>query len=201
MLVAVTGNMGAGKTTLAAMLEDLGARRIDADALARQVVDESEDLRCRLAEAFGEDLLDGEGRLDRRGLARRALADEEGRQRLEELVRPELEARIWEALREGEAGGGIVLLDAPLVFEWGLQDRFDAVILVNTESGLATQRVARKRGLAPEEVRQRRALQQNDTPEGSVDYEVSNNGDLGSLRSQAARVWEGLEQRQDRREA
>ena len=195
MLVAVTGNMGAGKTTLTAMLEDLGARRIDADVLARQVVDESEGLRRRLADAFGEDLLDGEGRLDRRGLARRALADEEGRQRLEELVRPELEPRIWEALQEAEAGGGIVLLDAPLVFEWGLQDRFDAVILIRTESGLAAQRVARERGLAPEEVSQRRALQQDDIPEGSVDYEVSNDGDLRSLRIEAARVWEGLEQR------
>ena len=198
MLVALTGNMGAGKTTLAAMLEDLGARRIDADVLARQVVDESEGLRRRLADAFGEDLLDGEGRLDRRGLARRALADAGGRQRLEELVRPELEPRIWEALREAEAGGGIVLLDAPLVFEWGLQDRFDAVILIRTESGLATQRVARERGLAPEEVSQRRALQQDDIPEGSVDYEVSNDGDLRSLRIEALRVWEGLQERHGR---
>ena len=201
MLVAVTGNMGAGKTTLAAMLENLGARRIDADVLARQVVDASEGLRRRLAGAFGEDLLDSEGRLDRRGLARRALVDEEGRRRLEELVRPELEPRIWQALREAEAGGGIVLLDAPLVFEWGLQDRFDAVILIRTESGLATQRVTRERGLAPEEVRQRRAIQQGDIPEGSVDYEVSNDGDLRSLRSEALRVWEGLQQRQDGREA
>ena len=201
MLVAVTGNMGAGKTTLAAMLEDLGARRIDADVLARQVVDESEGLRCRLADAFGEELLDGEGRLDRRGLARRAFADEEGRQRLEELVRPQLEPRIWEALREAEAGGGIVLLDAPLVFEWGLQDRFDAVVLVKTESGLATQRVSRERGLAPEEVRQRRAAQQDDIPEGSVEYVVNNDGDLQSLRIEAVRVWKGLKQRQDGREA
>ena len=175
------------------MLEELGARRVDADLLARKVVDESPGLRRRLAAAFGQDLLDTEGRLDRRGLARRALADARGRRRLEELVRPELESRIWRALQEAEAAGGIVLLDAPLVFEWGLQDRFDAVVLVKTESGLAAERVAGDRGLPADEVRQRRSLQQHDTPEGAVDFEVGNDGDLRALRGQAARVWEALQ--------
>ena len=190
MLVAVTGNMGAGKTTLARMLEGFGARRVDADLLARQVVDESPDLRRRLADAFGRDLLDDEGGLDRRALARRALADEEGRRRLEELVRPELEPRIWQALETAGTGGGIVLLDAPLVFEWGLQDRFDAIVLVTTEPGIATERVARDRGLGPEEVRQRRSAQQA-AVEGA-DFEVRNDGDLGDLRRQAGQVWEDL---------
>ena len=192
MLVAVTGNMGAGKTTLARMLEDLGARRVDADLLARQVVDESAELRRRLADAFGRDLLDSDGRLDRRTLARRALADEEGRRRLEGLVRPELEPRIWRALGEAAAGGGIVLLDAPLVFEWGLQDRFDALVLVKTRSEVAAERVARHRGIRPEEVRQRRSVQQAAAPEG-VDFEVRNEGDLDDLRRQAGQVWAGLQ--------
>ena len=195
MLVAVTGNMGAGKTTLARMLEDLGVRRVDADLLARQVVDESPDLRCRLADAFGRDLLDSEGRLDRRSLARRALSDEEGRRRLEKLVRPELEPRIWQALEEAGTGGGIVLLDAPLVFEWGLQDRFEAVILVKTRSEIATERVSRDRGLPPGEVRQRRSAQSTAPPEG-VDFEVCNDGDLQDLRRQAGRVLEGLKRMQ-----
>jgi dephospho-CoA kinase len=201
MLVAVTGNMGAGKTTLAGMLESLGARRVDADLLARQVVEESAGLRDRLADAFGRDLLDGEGGLDRRGLARRALADEQGRRRLEGLVRPELEPRIWRALRAAEAGGGIVLLDAPLVFEWGLQNRFDAVILVKTRSGVAAERVSRDRGIGPEEVRQRRSVQQATAPEGAVDFEVHNDRDLQVLRTQAARVWEGLQRMHSGREA
>ena len=197
MLVAVTGNMGAGKTTLARMLEGFGARRIDADLLARQVVDASPDLRRRLADAFGADLLDEEGGLDRRALARRALADEEGRRRLEELVRPELEPRIWQALETAGTGGGIVLLDAPLVFEWGLQDRFDAIVLVTTQPGIATERVARDRGLRPEEVRQRRSAQLA-AVEGA-DFEVCNDGDPGELRRQAGQVWEGLGRMRDGR--
>lgn len=200
MRVAVTGNMGAGKTTLARMLEDFGARRIDADLLARQVVDESPDLRRRLADTFGQDLLDAEGGLARRALARRALVDPAARRRLEGLVRPVLEPRIWRALGTAGAGGGIVLLDAALVFEWGLQDRFDALVLVRTEPRVAAERVARARGFRPEEVRQRRSAQQAVPPEG-VDFEVCNDGDLRDLRRQARHVWEGLKRMRAGRQA
>lgn len=190
MLVAVTGNMGSGKTTFCGMLAVRGARLVDADVLARQVVEESEDLRSLLAAAFGADLLDAAGRLDRRDLAARALATESGRCQLETIVRPRLEPRIWHELADAEKDAEIVVLDAPLVFEWGIQDRFDAVVVLTAAADIAAQRVWAGRGLSPAEVSQRRAAQcpAKDLREG-VDYGIDNSGSLAELEVAAQRIW------------
>ncbi|SVB86191.1 uncharacterized protein METZ01_LOCUS239045, partial [marine metagenome] len=117
MRVAVTGNIGSGKSTFARLLEERGARLVDADALSRRVVDESAPLKRQLADAFGEDLLDEEGgHLDRRGLARRALVDGPSRRRLEGIVRPHLQPVIAAELAAAELASPVVVLDAPLVF-------------------------------------------------------------------------------------
>jgi dephospho-CoA kinase len=199
MLVAITGNIGVGKSTLARLLEGLGARRIDADGLARQVVEEDAGLRSRLADAFGGDLLNAEGVLDRRGLARRALADEESRRQLEAIVRPQLEPLIWHQLHEAESGGAIVVFDAPLVFEWGMQDRFDAVVLVTAAPERATDRVASERGLSAGEVVQRRAAQLAEPNPGTVDFRIDNDGERAQLEAQAVALWNRLQPAQTTR--
>ena len=195
MRVAVTGNIGSGKTTFASMLAALGAVRVDADVLARMVVDESPVLRQRLAEAFGADLLDGDGRLDRRALGRRALADSVSRQRLEELVRPHLEPRIWQALAAAEAEARVVVFDAPLLFEWGLEDRFDVVVLVTAAAETADARVVAGRGVSTEEVAERRAALRRTTQRQGVDFVVDNDGSLDDLRRAAAQIAAAVQQR------
>lgn len=190
MLVGVTGNIGSGKSALAGMLAQLGAQVVDADALARQVVDGSPELRRALAAAFGADLLDAKGGIDRRELARRALADGAGRRRLEAIVRPQLEPRIWQALVAAGSEGHVAVLDAPLLFEWGIADRFDLVVRVVAEADTAAARVAAARGWSVDEVHRRRGAQIRQ-PEGVAIrcVDVDNNGTLEDLRAAALRVW------------
>lgn len=191
MWVAVTGNIGSGKSTFAACLRECGAVVVDADAEARRVVDESQALRQELADAFGSDLLDSDGVLDRRALAARALGDAESRQRLERIVRPHLEPRLYRALQQSDADH--VVLDAPLVFEWGIQDWFDRIYWIRTADATAAARVSSSRGMSTDEVAQRRAAQiRHDHIDDDRVIPVDNNGSLDDLRATARQLWTDL---------
>lgn len=190
MLVAVTGNMGSGKSTLARMLRDRGAALVDADAESRRVVEESPELRRELAAAFGGDLLQ-DGVLNRRELARRALADEAGRQGLEALVRPHLEPRLRAAIEREAASSPVVVFDAPLVFEWGIGSWFDRIYVVRTDMTRAAERVAAQRGLSADEVHQRRRAQLASGEHDDL-RAVDNNGSLDDLRAMSEQIWNDL---------
>ncbi len=193
MRVAVTGNIGSGKSTFARLLEERGARLVDADALSRRVVDESAPLKRQLADAFGEDLLDEEGgHLDRRGLARRALVDGASRRRLEGIVRPHLQPVIAAELAAAELASPVVVLDAPLVFEWGIEDWFARVFVISADADSAVARVAASRDMSVDEVRQRHRAQFSDARRPGTFEVVDNNGSLDDLRSMADKIWNDL---------
>ena len=192
MRVAVTGNIGSGKSTVARLLEGRGARLVDADALSRRVVDESAPLKRQLADAFGEDLLDEEGHLDRRGLARRALVDGPSRRRLEGIVRPHLQPVIAAELAAAELASPVVVLDAPLVFEWGIEDWFARVFVISADADSAVARVAASRDMSVDEVRQRHRAQFSDAQRSGAFEVVDNNGSLDDLRSMADKIWNDL---------
>ncbi|MDA0335943.1 MAG: dephospho-CoA kinase [bacterium] len=192
MRVAVTGNMGSGKSTLARMLQELGASLVDADALARRVVEEDPEVRRDLVAAFGSDLIDTNGALDRRALARRALTGTGGRRQLEGIIRPRLEPILAAELAHAETVSAIAVFDAPLVFEWGIQHWFERVFVVSTEADTAASRVADSRGLGTDEVHERRAAQTRiHEYAGDVEF-VDNNGTLLELRSRAEEIWSDL---------
>ena len=113
MLVGITGGMGAGKSALAQMLAELGALRVDADEVAREVATIPAVIE-NLQAAFGRDLLGPDGRLDRRELGRRTLRSDEVSQQLEAIMRPPLSAAIERRLAQAveEAAGGVVVFDA-----------------------------------------------------------------------------------------
>ncbi len=194
MRVAVTGNMGSGKSTFARMLESLGARLVDADVLARRVVDDSPGLRRELANAFGADLLTPALALDRAELARRALADAAGRELLEALVRPHLEPVLAAELARADAPGTIAVLDAPLVFEWGIEHWFDRIIVVHAASETAAQRVVAGRGIPAGDLYARRAAQFSKATELPGVVAVDNSGSLNDLRAIAQKTWDSLQQ-------
>ena len=192
MRVAVTGNIGSGKSTFARLLEERGARLVDADALSRRVVDESAPVKRQLAAAFGEDLLDEEGHLDRRGLARRALVDGPARRRLEGIVRPHLQPGSAAELASAELASPVVVLDAPLVFEWGIEDWFARVFVISADADSAVARVAASRDMSVDEVRQRHRAQFSDARRPGAFEVVDNNGSLDDLRSMADKIWNDL---------
>ncbi|MBN59840.1 MAG: dephospho-CoA kinase [Gemmatimonadetes bacterium] len=197
MLVGITGGMGSGKSALAQMLVDLGALRVDADAVAREVAADAE-VAARLLAAFGGDLRDDAGHIDRRELGRRAFRTAEGSRRLEEIMRPPLaeaiECRL--AAAEGVAAAAIVVFDAPLIFEWGTEGRCDRVVVVDAAEELRIERVRKRSGMAEGEIRERMARQMDPAQKKArADYVIDNNGDLAALHRQARGLWAELQAR------
>lgn len=193
MLIGLTGGIGSGKSALAQALERRGARLVDADRLAHQVI-ETPEIRAQLKAAFGTDIVGSDGQLDRREIGRRAFASAAAHQLLTQIVRPALERELWQ--RVDEAGGAdpdaVVVVDAPLILEWGIQGKFDTLVTVTANEELRRTRVAR-RGLSQTEWQQRSAAQLPATDKASAaDHTVDNSGDLCQLEAAADRLWEVL---------
>ena len=191
MLVGITGGIGAGKSMLAEMLAERGARRVDADKIAREGA-EIPGVIKQLQEVFGADILDTKGNLDRRELGRRALKSTQESQRLEQIMRPPLSAAIGRRLEQevATAGNGIVIFDAPLIYEWGIEEYFDRIVVVDAEEERRLARVQRRSGLPERDIRDRMARQMESQEKRiRADFVIENNGDLAALEEQAFRLW------------
>lgn len=194
MLVGITGGMGAGKSALAQMLAELGALRVDADEVAREVATIPAVIE-NLQAAFGRDLLGLDGRLDRRELGRRALKSDEASQQLEAIMRPPLSAAIERQLAQAveEAGGGVVVFDAPLIYEWKNEGNFDRIVVVDAEEERCVSRVQQRSDLPVCEIRQRMARQMDpQKKKARADFVIDNNKDLTALAVQAEALWAEL---------
>jgi len=181
MLVGLTGSIGSGKSTVARLLEERGAAVVDADRVAHEVI-ERPDVAAALGRAFGHDVVRADGSLDRRELGRRAFADAGSRERLNTIVRQPLEQAIWGAAeRAGDTGAEIVVVDAPLIYEWGIEARFDVVVVVEAPAQARCQRAV-ARGLDSAEFAARAAAQ---LPPGEkarrADVVLDNSGDPAAL--------------------
>jgi dephospho-CoA kinase len=201
LLVGLTGGIGSGKSTVAQLLQDKGARLIDADVAARKVVEPGQPALLALAEQFGEEILLPDGGLDRPGLARIAFADEEGTQALNAITWP---AIVDEFTREIEASpdAAIVVCDAPLLAEGGpgSEREFAAVIVVEAPRDIRLDRVE-ARGIARDDAERRMAAQASDVERREyATYVLDNSGDLESLARQVDDVWADLERLQQERE-
>jgi dephospho-CoA kinase len=140
LTIGLTGNAGSGKSSVARVWAERGIEIVDADELAREVVDVDPALRQALALEFGREVLESSsatsvGALRRRELARRAFADPERTRALNAIVHPPLIALLRTRLqaarrRAARGGGGLVAVDAALIFELGVEDLFDVVVLV-----------------------------------------------------------------------
>ena len=126
--IGLTGNVASGKTTVAERWREAGVRVIDADRLGHDVLREDESAREALVEAFGEGVLAPDGAIDRALLGERAFADDAGVRRLNAIVHPPLLGRLRAAReRAARSGATLVVVDAALIFEFGMEDDLDAV--------------------------------------------------------------------------
>lgn len=192
MRVGITGGMGAGKSALAQLLAEWGALRVNADEVAREVATIPAVIE-QLQAAFGRDLLGPDGRLNRRELGRRGLQSAEASQQLEAIMRPPLSAAIEHRLAQAEAAGGVVILDAPLIYEWGNEGNFDRIVVVDAEEERCVSRVQQRSGLSRCEIRQRMARQMAPhTKKARADFVIDNNKGLDELAGQARRLWAEL---------
>lgn len=190
--VGLTGGVASGKSTVAAMLAELGAVVIDADALAREVVAPDTDGLARVVEEFGPQVLTGAGELDRAALGAVVFADEGARRRLEAIVHPLVHARSHE-LETAAAPGALVVHDIPLLAESGRAERFDAVIVVDAPREVQVERMTSQRGWTLEEAEARIAAQATREQRLAIaTHVIENTGTLEDLRDRVTEVFEEL---------
>ncbi|MBU0984973.1 MAG: dephospho-CoA kinase [candidate division Zixibacteria bacterium] len=158
MVIGLTGQIGAGKTTVANILRKLGARIIDADLIGRQVVDNSAALLKKLTRAFGPEILDSSGKLDRRRLAALAFASEAGKRKLNDLVHPYLLRELRAQRRAAEKDHALVVIDAALLLFWEMDEEVDYVLVVHAGEKRRLERLT-GRGISPRDARSRQRAQ------------------------------------------
>lgn len=187
-VVGLTGSVAAGKSTVARAWHRAGIPVLSADDLARDAVAPGSEGLARVVEAFGEEVLDAEGRMDRDHMRSRVFRDPEARRRLEEIVHPRVrEARDRWVAREAAGGSTLVVLEIPLLFETGMESSVDEVVVVDAPDAVRLERLRRDRGLEEDEARRIMDSQLGAAEKRARgDHVLRNDGDLDQLLRAAA---------------
>jgi dephospho-CoA kinase len=193
-MVGLTGGIGSGKSTVARMLVERGAVVVDADAIAREVVEPGQPALAALVEAFSPEILRPDGSLDRTALAERAFVTDEKRKQLEAITHPAIGEEFLRRVAAAPADG-IVVHDVPLLVESTRGYDYGAVIVVEAPKELRLSRLE-ARGVARADAERRMALQASDEDRRKVaTWVIDNSSDLAHLEHQIAAIWPELMQR------
>ena len=188
MYLGLSGGIGSGKSTVSKMLSDLGAVVIDADVIAREVLLPRTPGYASAVAAFGTGILDDEGNIDRRSLAKLVFENPIELAKLEAIVHPAVIAQVAE-IRKSLPESAVVVYDTPLMFEKQLQSQFDKVLMVVSDKELRRTRLV-ERGLDLGDIEARIANQATDEQRISIaDFVIENNGTQEQLQEEVAKVW------------
>ncbi len=200
-VIGLTGGIATGKSTFSALLRARGAPVVDADALARAVVEPGTPALAEIVRAFGPELLQADGTLDRKRLGERVFADPTARRRLEAITHPAIRAAMLaETLRLAGEGHALVFYDAPLLYEVGLDTILDAVVVVWAPAEVQRRRLIERDGLSPAEAEARLAAQLPvDDKAARADVVIENAAAERDLGAKADRLLADLRQGLGRR--
>ncbi|MFD6158303.1 dephospho-CoA kinase [Nocardia sp. NPDC060256] len=188
--IGLTGGMGAGKSTVARILADLGAVIVDSDVIAREVVAPGTEGLAALVAAFGTEILAADGSLDRPALAAKAFADDESRATLNSITHPLVGKRTAELIAAAP-GDAIVVQDIPLLVENGLAPLMNLVIVVDVDAEIRLRRLVEFRGVAEADARARIAAQATDEQRRAVaDVLLDNSGEPGAIEGVVRQLWQ-----------
>jgi len=194
--VGLTGGIGSGKSEVSKRLAGYGAVVIDADAVAREVVEPGTEGLAEVVKAFGEDVLLPDGSLDRPRLGDIVFADPELRARLNAIVHPRVGARMAE-LERTAGPGAIVVHDVPLIAESGRAGIYDVIVVVDAPPQVQLDRLVDGRGMARDQAEARMAAQASREQRLAIaDIVVDNSGSLAELDRQVADLWSELRRRE-----
>jgi dephospho-CoA kinase len=186
--IGLTGGIGSGKSTVAGLLAGRGARIVDADRIARDVVEPGTPGLETVAAAFGPGVLTPEGALDRPALAAVVFADPEARRRLDGIVHPLVRARAAELVAAAPPDA-VVVQDVPLLVETGQAGSYELVLVVEADLDTRVRRLV-GRGVSEEDARARIAAQATDEQRRAVaDVVLDNSGTVEELDAQVERFW------------
>lgn len=187
-LVGLTGGIAAGKSTVAAMLSERGAAVIDADQVAREVVEPGTVGLQKVIEEFGDSLLDSSGHLDRKTLADVIFADSTKRERLEKILHPLIRTRTIQLIEQQSKP--VVVYAVPLLVEANVDYPFDLVVTVEAGESEQLKRLTRDRGYSEQQARQRITAQASKSErEASADFVLDSSGPIEAMAPQIEKLW------------
>ncbi|MEU5989393.1 dephospho-CoA kinase [Spirillospora sp. NPDC047418] len=193
--VGLTGGIGSGKSEVSARLDERGAVVIDADKIAREVVEPGTPGLAAVVAEFGADVLLPSGALDREKVGKIVFADAERLAALNAIVHPLVGARMQE-LMDAAPAGAVVVYDVPLLAENGLAPMYDEVVVVDAPEETQLDRLTSRRGMTEEDARARMAAQASRADRRAVATRIiDNSGTLDDLKTQVDALWEALTHR------
>lgn len=201
LIVGLTGNVGAGKSTVAEQWRQAGVPVASADEFARQATAPGSPALARIAKLFGPSILGSDGGLDRDAARRLVFPDDDARRKLEEVVHPSVR-RLRDEWTEVQraADARLVAWEVPLLFETGMESEVDVVVLVDAPVSLRRKRIMETRGLDASIAEQMIASQDPaENKRDRADYVVENGGALAELAERAAGVLDDLKRRAGKR--
>lgn len=194
-VIAITGGIGSGKSTVRRMFEELGAFGIDADELARQVVKPGSEGARLLRDTFGSAFFDSDGRLDRRRMAAKVFAEPEARQTIETILHPLIRAaerKLLESVRS-EKPEAVVAVEIPLLAEGGRSKEYNGVVLVTAPEEIRISRLVKSGKYSSDEAVARMASQAPDRDREDVaSWTVDNGGELDLTARQVRKIYRAI---------
>lgn len=194
MIIGLTGGIACGKSTVARMLEKRGAKIVDADLIAREVVEPGSPVLDQIVDRFGRDVLNADGSLNRKRLADIIFSDAEAKRDLERLTHPAIRARIRERLAEleRERPRGLNVADIPLLYESKLEHEYPEIMVVYVPESVQLQRLMERDGLDERQAMSRiRAQMPIEEKKRRADIVIDNSGSLRETEEQVDRFWKG----------
>ena len=193
--VGLTGGIASGKSTVSEAFARLGAKVLDADKVAREVVLSGQPAWRKLQQSFGPEFFFPDGEVNRSKLRRLVFADPEERSKLNAIVHPEVMKEINRRFEQltTSAQDAVVVVDVPLLLEVGVAHRFDRVIVVYVTENVQIKRLRQRDGLSLEGARRALSTQMvlNKKVE-QADYVIDNSGTLDETQAQVEEVWQSL---------
>jgi len=197
LVIGLTGGIACGKSTVASILRELGARVVDADEVARELLAPGSPVLARVAERFGGEVLREDGSLDRQRLAGIVFRDRQALADLNAITHPSIIAAIRRRIQEArEEGVRVLVIEAPLLLEAGMESMVDEVWVVTCTREQQIERLCRRTGLSPREAEARMGAQMPlEEKVRRADRVIPNRGSLAQLRAQVERHWQDLASR------
>ncbi|SHE31933.1 dephospho-CoA kinase [Desulforamulus putei DSM 12395] len=195
MIIGLTGNIASGKSTVAKYLRELGAKVINADQVARQVVLPNTPALKEIVDSFGPGILHDDGTLNRQKMASIIFHDAAARDRLEKITHPRIEEEINREINAFTKAdpGGILVLEVPLLIEVGWHKKVDQVWLVTVDPEVQLRRLMARDKISPEQARERIASQMPQEEKKRFAHVVINNtGSPEELKRQVQEIWQAL---------
>ncbi|APH45326.1 dephospho-CoA kinase [Microbacterium sp. 1.5R] len=194
-LIALTGGIASGKSTIARRLAELGAVVVDADQIVRDVQSPGSEVLARIEDAFGADVISADGALDRAALGAKVFADPEQLARLNAIVHPAVRAesqRRFEAAAAAEPGG-VVVYDVPLLVEARVDDPWDLIVVAHAPAQERRRRLVELRGMAEQAAQERIDAQVSDERRLAIaDEVVDTSGSLEQTMLQTDALWKRI---------